>query len=398
METVLFLGAGASVFAGMPTTKDLVKDVLQQVIHREKWDSPAAARLAKNTVRDHDGKDAEVLYQTIRDMIAAEKRHLKVVEYKTRGDSGTARKREIRVSSVLDPDNATATDETKDINENIETLKSLEGAIRNTLLDRLMVKPDSINDVVERYGELFEQTKSHTIVTTNYDNVPETYCEQAGLGIINGFKASHLGNKRTWDNDTWDDDEYQVDYEPDGSMDGYLIKMRLVKLHGSITWQKDGDHTVLEIGSLGLRDSKKDVMILPTLGEKDYTRDVFPELQRQFNKVLARTELLIVAGFSFRDPKINQMLRSRLERTAKNPNPMKMLYMDPRPGGLKELVGTGVEPRQARSERGTLLHYYHDEMPYVYAHKAKFPPRPAALKLVLDILNEVCGKVSPGHD
>jgi hypothetical protein len=272
---------------------------------------------------------------------------------------------------------------------NIKTLESLEVAIRNTLLNRLMVKPDRIKDIVERYGEVFEQTKSYTIVTTNYDNVLETYCEQMELGIINGFKASHLGNKRVWDNDAWNDDEYQVDYQHDGSMDGYLIKMRLVKLHGSITWQKDDGHTVLEIGSLGLRDPDKDVMILPTPDEKDYARDVFPELQCQFNKVLNRTDLLIVAGFSFRDPKIVRMLQGRLELTVRNPNPMKMLYLDTNTDGLKALVGKDVVWRPARTERGELRHYYKTEMPYVYAHESEFPPSPDMLKLVLDILDEV---------
>ena len=236
------------------------------------------------------------------------------------------------------------------------------------------------------------------MVTTNYDNVLEVYCEEAGLGIINGFKASSLGNRRIWDTDTWGDDEYFVDYGGDGPNDYYavLASMRLVKLHGSITWQKGDDDAVLEIGSIGQRDPSKDVMILPTLGKKDYSHGIFPELWRQFEKVLARTGLLIVIGFSFRDPEINRMLRSHLERTAENP--MKLLYIDTRHEGLKELVGGDVEPRLVKADRGTLWHYHHDEMPYVYAHNAEFPLRPNKLKLVLEILDVVSGKTPPGRD
>ena len=398
METTLFLGAGASVFAGMPTTGKLIGDVLGRVLHQESWENPTAASLARNIVRDHEGKDVEVLYQTIRRMVDAEKLHGEAMEYKMAGDNNPAWKREILTASRFHPDTKTTKDETEDIAENIRALESLEVAIRNTLLDRLMVKPDHFKDVAERYGELFRETESHTIITTNYDNVLEVYCEEVGLGIINGFRASSLGNRRIWDPDTWDDSEYDVDHGGDSPDDYYatLARMRLVKLHGSITWQEEDDGTVLEIGSIGPRNTKKDVMILPTLGEKDYSRSIFPELWRQFEKVLAGTELLIVIGFSFRDPQINQVLLNRLKRTTKNP--MKLLYIDLKHEGLKELVGADVEPHPIKADRGTLWHYHHDEMPHVYAHNAEFPLRPNKLKFVLEILDAVSDKTPPSRD
>lgn len=380
----MFLGAGASVFADMPTTKDLVDDVLQRVIHQEKWDSPMAASLARNIVRDHADKDVEVLYQTIRDMKAAEELHGKAMKHKMAGDNHPSWKREILTTSRGNPDDETKKDETKDIDENIEALESLEVAIRNTLLGRLMVKPDRIQDVVEQYDGLFEHWPRN-IVTTNYDNVLETYCEQKGLNLVNGFKQSHLGDRRIWEG------------ERDGAWDVGEYALRLVKLHGSITWQNDGDD-VLEIGRPGLRNTDNDVMIAPTLGEKDYDHDIFPALWDRFEDMLSKTELLIVAGFSFRDPKINQMLRSRLERTAESPNPMKMLYIDLNTDGLKELVGAGVEWIPARTERGTLRHYYQDEIPYVYAHESEFPPRPNKLELVLEILDKASSEAPPDRD
>ena len=151
----MFLGAGASVFVGMPTTKDLVNDVLHQVIRQETWDNPMAASLARNIVRDHSEKDVEVLYQTIRDMKAAEELHRKAMEHKMDGDNHPAWKREILTTPRGHPDDKTIKDETEDIAENIKTLESLEVAIRNTLLDRLMVGPDRIKDMVEQYDGLF---------------------------------------------------------------------------------------------------------------------------------------------------------------------------------------------------------------------------------------------------
>ena len=385
VETVLFLGAGASVFAGMPTTKGLVDDVLRQVLHQEKWDSPTAASLARNLVRDHEDKDVEVLYQTIRDMKAAEELHRKAMKHKTDGHRHPQWKREIRTISISSSDTVDKKDETEDIDENIKALESLEAAIRNTLLGRLMVRPDRIREVVGQYDGLFEHVPRN-IVTTNYDNVLETYCEQKRLNLVNGFKRSHLGDRRIWEG------------ESGGAWDVGENVLRLVKLHGSITWQKDDDGAVLEIGRPGLRDMDRDIMVAPTLGKKDYGHGIFPALWDRFKDMLSKTELLVVAGFSFRDPRINQMLRSRLKRTAENTNPMKLLHIDLNADGLKELVGADVEWGWVRAKRGTLQHYYRDEMPYVYAHESVFPPRPNELEHVLEILDEVSSRAPPDRD
>ena len=88
MKTALFLGAGASVFAGMPTTKELVNGVLQRVYRHETWESPAAKSLATNIVNAHADKDVEVLYQTIRTMITAEKQHKETMEHRKKSDGG----------------------------------------------------------------------------------------------------------------------------------------------------------------------------------------------------------------------------------------------------------------------------------------------------------------------
>ena len=247
-----------------------------------------AKHLVRNIVGRHNDKDVEELYQTIRDMIAAEKLHATVVKAKDHGGV----KREIQTTPTRRPENTTSKDEAEDVDETIRALESLETAIRNTLLSNLMVKPENVNNVVSTYDELFKSV-SRNIVTTNYDNVLETYCEQKELELVNGFKKSHLGDRRTWD-DVWEGEE---------------TALYLTKLHGSITWQEDDDSAVLEIGKPGLRDTDRDVMIAPTLGEKDYSNRIFPTLIDRFKTILAETEVLIVVGFSFRDPRINRMLQ-----------------------------------------------------------------------------------------
>ena len=356
MKTTLFLGAGASVFAGMPTTKALVQNVLHRVDSQEKWESPAATSLARNIVRDHEDKDIEVLYQTIRDMKAAEELHRKAMGHKMAGDNHPGWRREILTTRGSNPENSYKKDEADDIDETTKTLEALETAIRNTLLTNLMVKPNKVDDVLKTYAELFQHV-SRSILTTNYDNVLETYCEATEMDLVNGFSQSHLGDRRMWN----------------GSLEGVDGALRLVKLHGSITWQKDDDGTILEIGRPGIRDTDRDVMITPTLGEKDYSEDIFPTLVAAFKKILAETELLIVVGFSFRDPGINHMLRSRLTRSRGNPNPMMLLCVDPNPDVLRELVDPGGKHlTKSVSEAYDLLQYSLDTVPFVFAYRSKF--------------------------
>lgn len=376
MEKTLFLGAGASKFAGMPTTKDLVRNVRERVIQHEKLENHMAGNLAINIVYEHTDKDVEVLYQTIHNMIDAEKCHKTVVRNKTKSVSGLGWKREIQITRGYDSDNADkkVVDEANDIDETIRTLESLEVAIRNTLLTNLTVRLDHRDDVVSTYDKLFQHT-CHNVVTTNYDNVLEYYCERKKIDLLNGFKKSHLGDMRIWD-DVWE---------------GKECALKLNKIHGSITWQKDDDGAVLEVSRPGLRGTDRDVMIAPTLGEKDYSSDIFPKLLNRFKDTLTKTYLLIVIGLSFRDGTINQMLLDRLKRTEKNPCPMRLLYIDINPDGLKKLIPNCESREVTVPGKCKLVNYSQSEIPYVYAFESEFDLEMAGrMKNVLEGMDKVC--------
>ena len=372
MKTALFLGAGASKFAGMPTTSGLIQKVTDRIYHHEKWESPRAKLLAANTVSDYRDKDVEELYHAIEEMLTAEKLHQKVVNNKMRGGGVSV------VGRTLQPKqgNLDTIDETADIDENINTLKSLKTTIRNTLLTTLMVKQECYDDVVTTYDELLKCLQPRDIVTTNYDNVVETYCEQKEVSLENGFKASPLGHKRTWTGD-WGD-----------GYDG----VRLTKTHGSITWQKGVNDTVLEVGEPGLRDEDRDVLITPTLGEKDYSDSIFPNLVAKFENVLINTKLLVVVGFSFRDPGINRMLLDRLRVTDKNPSPMGLLWVDPDPTTekIERLLGPKYDQHGVNAPGVGLLNYYQSDTPHVYVYEGEFGPSGLGfMKPVLDYLPRI---------
>ena len=372
LKTMLFLGAGASKFVGMPDTKELVRSLKDQ-IGREKWDSPAAEYLVRSVVGAHEdeGKDVEELYETIHNMIDAVELYKKIVKHKV-GDFH----REITYRKMPPDIEPSKEDELVDIEGSKKALEELMVAIRNTLLANLMVKPESVDAVVELYNELRKHVQPNNIVTTNYDNVLETYCEQNTLKLTNGFKASHLGDIRMW-NKQWR-----------GRGDG----ISLIKIHGSITWQEDDDGNVLEIGRPGMRDTRKDVMIAPTLSEKDYSKQIFPDLQDRFELQLKKADLLIVVGFSFRDCEINEIFRRRLTRSDGGTSPTRLLYIGPLDAGdnLKKFVGVKDEPREVRQSSYALWDYSSGDMPYVYAYREKFEGAAKHMRFVLEDLDTAC--------
>ena len=134
-------------------------------------------------------------------------------------------------------------------------------------------------------------------MTTNYDNVIEAYCCHTNKLLVDGFRPSKNGDHRVWEG-SWD-------------MTGGGI--RLIKLHGSVTWQRTGDQI---IGMLrpGARDIDERVLIEPTLEEKDYTQKPFRELAEQGGSVLSDANVLVVVGYSFRDVMINDWLVWFMER------------------------------------------------------------------------------------
>lgn len=139
-----------------------------------------------------------------------------------------------------------------------------------------------------------------TIFTTNYDTAVENYCANAGRKIdrIDGFKYNKSARLNIWeDNFTSNDDTLP-------------IKVHLYKLHGSMSWQKDevGGKTVIvqkPDGSTPDRRSK-DMYIRPSLDVKrKATRaDPYRAIFRRFKKHLRSFDACIVIGYSFRDKHI----------------------------------------------------------------------------------------------
>ena len=331
---------------------------------------------ASNILEEKDFKDVEDLYASVDRMLVAEETHRFVTKCKTKGQTGVKRRLEtVRTSrnvpegELVDP----PIDEIVDIDNTIAALKSIKSAIRDLLLEKCMVAPERRDDVKTVYDNVLRSLNIRDVLTTNYDNVIETYCEEALISLANGFERSFHGNRREWTG---------------GFGETGSDELRLVKMHGSVTWQRDGD-AVLELGRPGARGEEYDVMIYPEKGPKRYDENIFPELKRRFGEVLANTDLLVVIGYSFRDEEINDMIKQRLAEKGQQ-GKMALLYVDPNPNsGMSNLFDRVISHHRPFSTP-PLWTYSTKRMPNVYAYAMRFDPeRSPRIKSVVDTMPNI---------
>ena len=290
MKTALFLGAGASVFAGQPTTKELMKRVRKRVQehediqHMDKDRQNYIMRVINNTAYS----DIEKLYDGIEQMIGIN--------------------RNPNCKPIIGESDSYNTDHVKIIDD----LTGLQSTIREVLLDSFSVDPRSHGTIKMTYDRIWKEmknngTKEFQIFTTNYDTVMEEYCIEANLVVANGFVPyRHLS--RYW-SDVWTAETANIVY--------------LTKLHGSINWHRNNDGEIVEIGGVEQRSPDRDILIAPTEGAKHYDGEPFSALMDRFRKEIENVDVLLVIGFSYRDDEIVRIIRSRLE------NGMAMISVSP---------------------------------------------------------------------
>lgn len=82
----------------------------------------------------------------------------------------------------------------------LDAFRILKRVIRETMLECFDVKGDSVEDIKKLYGSLLEAvgdtSGSVDIITTNYDNIIETYCTRMSKTWVDGFKPSINGDHR----------------------------------------------------------------------------------------------------------------------------------------------------------------------------------------------------------
>lgn len=166
------------------------------------------------------------------------------------------------------------------------------------------------------------------LFTVNYDLLIETALESLGVPYFDGFVGNLQARFRT----------ELVEASP-GATEGYVPQqfVRLWKLHGSVNWVRSDDHQIVRIGQPvpeGLPAA-----IYPSDAKYEESRRVpFVVLQDRLRRALHQPEtLVLIAGFSFRDAHLNEMLFDAATRRERSE--FVVLCYDAIPDDLSERAG-----------------------------------------------------------
>lgn len=163
-----------------------------------------------------------------------------------------------------------------------------------------------------------------SIITTNYDVLIEEAAAENNFVIFDGFNFTPLpkfdGNMFGWNlvKEVQNVNTKEVEFKDK--------TFNLVKIHGSLTWEKQDNGDILRKDRNSITDTDKMVMIFPSSDKfaQSYQEPYF-ELFTKFQDLIKRPNtLLISSGFSFADDHISKMITQAL----KNNSSLKLLVTD----------------------------------------------------------------------
>ena len=169
------------------------------------------------------------------------------------------------------------------------------------------------------------------VFTTNYDLAVEWAAESINLKIINGFDGLH---RRGFSPHNFDLGWRNVLARGEARFGTYHIY--LAKVHGSLSWHREGDGTVVELPTLarwpvfkelfqGDTSKAAGLLVLPSAAKYMQTVGfVLGELFRRLAEFLARSQTAIITnGYSFSDDHLNRLLITALQ----NPTLQLVMYL-----------------------------------------------------------------------
>jgi hypothetical protein len=170
-------------------------------------------------------------------------------------------------------------------------------------------------DYINRIGDLHREDTRIAIFTLNYDLLIESAFANANRKLVNGFR-----------NGQWNPRLFEG-----------VDAMRLYKLHGSLDWVDDEMHGVCSLHydrHPRAEDFEANATPLLIFGtdSKLTGKDPFLTLVYAFAEQLRTTNVLLVIGYSFSDPYINEIIAQRMRDNL----PLRLVIVSPHAGCLKE--------------------------------------------------------------
>lgn len=169
------------------------------------------------------------------------------------------------------------------------------------------------------------------VFTLNYDTLFEQAAAKERFTVIDGFTFS---NPRVFNGKYFDYDIIETRHNRQDKKDSTIAKLfYLFKMHGSLTWRKNGSEIDQTIDTI---PTDQRVMIFPQSNkyEHSYEQPYFEMMARFQQSLRTENTLLITLGFSFYDKHISSVI---LESLKQNPslNLMSLTY--------GEIVGKNAE-------------------------------------------------------
>lgn len=288
MRIVLFLGAGASVPYGMPTTREL----------RDKLSRRDVAFPRKDLLDLDEFPDIEhvlfVLDQLLSFMQSRAgrlyERFKRTAPDKKKFDKESYLLALKRLSSYVDDSR-----NSKEIIEQLIT-RSYAWNPSNDKNAKIILRP---------LLDLAKSKEGHiTVFTTNYDTSIEEYCRRSDNNIecVDGFEFHNARRMIVWNGKFVP----QIDAAP--------TKVFLYKIHGSLNWlaETTGDRgsPLQKPDTSASGEPARDMYVRPSLdvGDEAAQKEPYATILRRFVQILPSFDACIVIGYSFRDPHISEEL------------------------------------------------------------------------------------------
>ena len=311
MNTAILLGAGSSLAAGFPSTKDLTDLILSgngvtrgsdSSIYIDDDGPPSEkTRLANCMVRRLHA-EAELYYSTHSKKRVVNYEDLFYLAHQASDDlsgemENPAAGPFVEKLRVVSPLIETTTD-----TDRIDLLSETCNYIADVVWRSLCHKPECLNqlDVIAHACKSVD-CRVTSISTLCHDTHVETFLKRKGISLADGFDAEPQAGVRYWNGD----------FSPSGTTP-------FLKLHGSINWFRYCDGIIRSIpincyphriqidSGIQYAEDGRPLLLIGTFNKiSEYSSGIFRELHHRFRSTIMEANQMVVCGYGFGDKGIN---------------------------------------------------------------------------------------------
>ncbi|MFY9300115.1 MAG: SIR2 family protein [Candidatus Nitrosotenuis sp.] len=287
MKITIFLGAGASVPFGKPTTKELKENLLKKYEHKSPY--PFLRYLLE--YKDHE--DIEHILQTIKD----------IQFFKNSFGGNFFNQPSFQIYfHILGSQIPYQTF----VNELNPIQELLENEVFQNYSWKHKTNVDDDQALRDMFLPIFDRLRKSSeklnVFTTNYDQAIEEFCSLNNeFRCVDGFKFDPDSRRLLWNKG----DYTYFDKNTDS------VNVYLYKLHGSLNWKlhrKYGPERTTFESKPTDEKYEEDFLIYPTLSPKDGAKkEPYKTIRKHFSQEMSKSDGCIVIGFSFRDQHLNEI-------------------------------------------------------------------------------------------